>query len=126
MPAETHRQACDASIARAFDRHAAEIAAGGPQGIGRRMHLEFSAAHLRGVADMLDSGGPHDQVWIQIARAHAGALTAFLMTLNQGDAVAAAADLPEALASIREMALLRLSDPAEWDDRSAGPAEPLS
>lgn len=124
--AETHRQACDAAIARAFARHAAEIEGGGATGIGRRMQLEFSAAQLRGVAEMLDAGGPHDQVWIQLARAHAGALTAFLMTLNGGDAGAAAADLPEALASIREMALLRLSDPAEWDDRPAASAEPLS
>ncbi len=119
MPAETHRQACDTAHARAMERHAAEIAAGGAAGIGRRVQLETSAALLRGVADLLDAGLPAIEVWVQTGRALAGGLTAFLMTLHAGDREAAAEDLPGALESIYELALVRLSDPAEWPDAPA-------
>lgn len=119
MSTETHRQHCDAAIAQSYERHAAEIEAGGPAGIGRRMQLDFSAALLRGLADLLDSAAIETEVWMQTGRALAGGLTGFLMTIHGGDAGRVAEQLPEALASIHELALARLADPTEWVDGDA-------
>lgn len=122
MSAETHRQRCESAIAQSYARHAAEIEAGGTAGIGRRMQLDFSAALLRGLADFLDTDAIETEVWMQAGRALAGGLTGFLMTIHGGDAERVAEQLPGALASIQELALSRLADPAEWIDGDASEA----
>lgn len=83
------------------------------------MQLETSEALLGGFADMLDQEIPVVEIWSPVARALAGGLTSFLMSLTGGDVELALSLLPGAAASVQEVAAVRLRSPEEWIDDGA-------
>lgn len=100
--------AARAAAAEARKSHAEVIARDDAEGIGQRMAIEAGEAIVAGAADMLDREIDPQLIWPQIAKALAGPLSAFLMSAAEGDRDRAIDLLPGALASIQELALVRL------------------
>lgn len=100
--------AARAAAAEARRTHAEVIARDDADGIGQRMAIEAGEAIVAGAADMVDRAIDPQLIWPQIAKALAGPLSAFLMSAAEGDQDRAIDLLPGALASIQELALVRL------------------
>ena len=126
MSLTPNRDAVDASAFEARQRHAGELAREGAPGIGRRMAIETSEAIHGGMADMLDRHIALDAIWPQVAAAYARSLSGLLMTVAGGDPALAEAMLSGSLASIEEIAVLRLRGQGDpWSvgkARATGPA----
>ncbi len=118
MSLTPNRDAVRAAATEARERHAAAIAQDDATGIGLRMAIEAAEAIVGGTADMTDREIPVEVIWPQVSMATAHALTAFLISIAQGDAELAKSFLPGALASIRECALVRLKDGPDAFTRS--------
>lgn len=108
MTLTPNRDAARAAAAEARRTHADVIARDDADGIGQRMAIEAGEAIVGGAADMLDREIDPRLIWPQIAKALAVPLSAFLMSAAEGDKDRAIDLLPGALASIQELALVRL------------------
>lgn len=125
MSITPNRDAIDAAAAESRRRHADDLARDDAIGIGRRMGIEGGHAILGGVADLLDRGVAGGLVWPHFGAAVANTVSAFLMTVANGDPERAEALLPGAIASIEELARAHLRRPHEaWSVGTPEPSHP--